>query len=265
MKAQATPAARLFGPDKHEIFDLDSWFTHAPPERGKVQWRDGYSAKEQAKAWLRPGTPAVPAELWEALGPIAVAGADEFYARPEHTTRLDRYRRARQHDLLGCVRRAGKTVLMVGVEAKACEDFDGLVADRSSAAPPSNKRARCNLLSRALFGRDVIDEHTGDVLDGSLGQHAYQLWTAAVGTIIEAQASKHDRAVLVIHQFVPRDAATSRVTGDVRDWGSALAANAAAIDLFVRELQAAGATSFETDFVRAGTTLDVIKVEGPIG
>jgi hypothetical protein len=259
------PAARLFGPDHEEIHDLDSWFTHAPPEAGEGQWRDGYSAKEQAKAWLRPGSPAVPLELWEALEPLAGEGVDEFYARPEHTTRLDKFSRARQHDLFGCVRRGGTTMLVVGVEAKACEGFDGVVADRASAGPPSMKRARCNLLSRALFGRNVIDELTGDVLDEPLGHHGYQLWTAAVGTIIEAQARQQDRAVLVIHQFVPRDVTTTKATGDVRDWASAIAANASALEAFVADLRAAGATSFDTSFVRSGTALDVIKVESIIG
>lgn len=77
---------------------------------------------------------------------------DELYGRPEHTTRLDNYSRARQHDLFGCGRRDGATVLVVGVEAKACEGFDGNVADRATGAAPSKKRVRCNLLSRALFG-----------------------------------------------------------------------------------------------------------------
>ena len=259
------PTARLFGRDQEEIQDLDSWFAHAPPEKGIAQWRDGYSAKEQAKAWLRAGSPAVPPELWEALDLLAGDGADEFYARPEHTTRLDKFSRARQHDLFGCVRRQGKTVLVVGVEAKACEGFDGVVADRASAAPPSKKRARCNLLSRALFGRNVIDDFTGHILDEPLSRHGYQLWTAAVGTIIEAQARKQNRAILVIHQFVPRDLTTAKAGGDVRDWESALAANASALDAFVAGLEAAGSASYETEFVRAGTALQVVKVESVIG
>jgi hypothetical protein len=206
----------------------------------------------------------VPPELWEALDPLAGEGADEFYGRPEHTTRLDKFSRARQHDLFGCVRRQGTTVLVVGVEAKACEGFDGVVADRASAAEPSKKRARCNLLARALFGRDVIDELTGEILDEPLSRHGYQLWTAAVGTIIEAQARKQDRAVLVIHQFAPRELATAKATGDVRDWSSALAANAAALQAFITDLKAAGATSHETEFVRAGTALQVVKVNSAI-
>jgi hypothetical protein len=157
-----------------------------------------------------------------------------------------------------------QTVLVVSVEAKACENFDGVVADRASAAPPSKKRARCNLLSRALFERDVIDEDTGAILDERLSNHGYQLWTAAVGTIIEAQHRGQDRAVLVVHQFVPRDPSAVRLAGDTRDWSSALAANADAFDAFVADLHAAGATSHETPFVQAGTRLDVVKVQSVI-
>src|SRR3954466_4934590 len=96
--ALMAPAARLFGTNHEEIQDLDSWFANAPPEKGQAQWRDGYSAKEQAKAWLRPGFPAVPLELWEALDSLVAVAVDEFYARPEHTTRLDKFSPARQHD-----------------------------------------------------------------------------------------------------------------------------------------------------------------------
>lgn len=260
-----SPGARLFGPDREEILDLDSWFLHAPPEKGMAQWRDGYSAKEQAKAWLRSGAPAVPEELWSALGNLVPGEVDEVYARPEHTTRLDNFSRARQHDLFACARRAGATVLVMGVEAKACESFDGIVADRAPAAPPSNRRARCNLLSRALFGRDVVDEENGDILDERLSRHGYQLWTAAVGTILETQQRGLDNAVLVVQQFVPSDLAAARLTGDTRDWSSALTANAEAVDAFVAHLQAEGSISHETDFVKSGTTLHIVKVQSVIG
>jgi hypothetical protein len=152
--------ARLFGPDREEITDLDSWLAHAPPEKGLAQWKDGYSAKEQAKAWLRSGTPRMPDELWRRLSDVA-SGIDEVFGRPEHKTRLDNHSRARQHDMLACLRRNGQTTLVIGVKPKACEDFDGTVSDRATAAPPSKKRARRNLLARALFGRDVIDEQSG--------------------------------------------------------------------------------------------------------
>jgi hypothetical protein len=259
------PIARLFGRDKSEIVDLESWLLHAPPEGGAARWRDGYSAKEQAKAWFRSGSLAVPEELWSAMSDFGVGGADEIYARPEHVTRLDGYSRARQHDLFACVRSNGETVLVAGVEAKACETFDGIVADRARAVAPSKKRARCNLLSGALFGREVLDEETGAVLDERLSQHGYQLWTAAVGTIIEAQQRGVDHAVVLVQQFVPSDAAEATPAGDTRDWASALSANAHAFDDFAAEIRSAGSQSYETDFVRPGTRLSVAKVESRIG
>lgn len=259
------PVARLFGQDKSEIVDCDSWYLHAPPEGGSKQWRDGYSAKEQAKAWCRSGSVAVPEEVWSAMSDFVVGGADEIYARPEHVTRLDRFSRARQHDLFACVRRNGETVLVVGVEAKACETFDGIVADRATAVPPSKKRARCNLLSRALFGREVLDEETGAVLDERLSRHGYQLWTAAVGTIIEAQQRGVDQVLVLVQQFVPGDVAEATRGGDARKWTSALEANTKALDEFAAEIRAAGSESYKTEFVRPGTRLHVAKVESTIG
>jgi hypothetical protein len=254
------PTVRLFGTDNEEIHSLDAWVEHAPPEKGLAQWKDGYSAKEQAKAWLRPGQPSIPPELWSAIADLA-GDSDQLYGRPEHQTRLDRFPRARQHDLFGCLRRHGATTRVIGVEAKACEGFDGIVADRAAAASPSKKRARCNLLARALFGRTVLDEETGAVLDPELASHGYQLWTAAVGTIIEAQRRNVKDAIVVVHQFHPRDLIAAERAGDHRAWASALRSNATAFDAFAQALLDAGSRSYETVFVKSGTKLRAIKVE----
>jgi hypothetical protein len=37
----------MFGPDGDEIVDLDSWFVHAPPEKGLAQW-----TTSPAAAWI---------------------------------------------------------------------------------------------------------------------------------------------------------------------------------------------------------------------
>ena len=252
--------ARLFGPDGEEFVDLDSWFAHAPPEKGLAQWKDGFSAKEQAKSWLRSGQPRMPEELWLAVS-VLVPTTQVCYGRPEHTTRLDKFSRARQHDLFACLRSDGVMTTAIGIEAKACEDFDGTVGDRAGAVAPSKKRARCNLMARALFGRDVFDEDSGEILDADLSAHGYQLWTAGVGTIIEAQKRDLPTAVLVVHQFRPRDLNAATGTGDKRDWATALNENANAFVAFAKALEASGATSFETEFVQAGTGLRVLKVE----
>jgi hypothetical protein len=258
------PDVRLFGTDDVEIEDLESWFLHAPPEKGEAQWKDGYSAKEQARAWLPAGSPAMPDELWSPISNLVGDGVDEFFGRPEHRTRLDNYSRARQHDLFGCARQAGATVLVVGIEAKACEGFDGLVCDRATASPPSNKRARCNLLARALFGKEVLDERSGQISDADLGQYGYQLWTATVGTIIEAQKRGVTNALVVVHQFAPGDLEASKNAGDKRDWANALRTNAVAFETFSGELQATGSKSHSTEFVQAGTTIHVANVNSTI-
>ena len=192
---------------------------------------------------------------------MATGNVDEVYGSPEHDTKLDRYGKGRQHDLLACVRRQGEPILVVGIEAKACEDFDGVVTDRAASAPPSNKRARCNLLAQALFGKEVLDETTGEVLDERLGNQGYQLWTAAVGTIIEAQRRRVDRAALIVHQFRPSDPTVGLEPGDMRDWPAALAANAKLFDSFAAAVQAAGSTSHRTEFVEPGTSIYLAKVE----
>jgi hypothetical protein len=258
------PTTRLFGTDGEEIFDLDGWFEHAPPEKKKRDWKDGYSAKEQAKAWLRSGIPRVPEELWTAVAGL-VGEVDEIYGRPEHLTSLDRFRGGpRHHDMLACTRRNGKmvgVVGVVGVEAKACEDFDGTVGDRAKAAPPSKKRARCNLLARALFGREVMDGEAGYPLDQGLASHGYQLWTATVGTIIEAQKRGVDQAIVVVHQFRPHDLEAARQAGDTRPWVEALDRNLRAFNSFAAAIDASGSCSHETEFVKPGTAIHLVKIE----
>lgn len=254
------PTVRLFGVDKVEIDSKDSWLLHAPPEKGEDQWKDGYSAKEQAKAWLRPGRPEVPDEWWAAISDLA-GEVDEIHGRPEHQTAVDRFARKRQHDLFACLRRGGEMTAAVGVEAKACEDFDGLVRDRANAEAPSNKRARCNLLAWALFGLSVLDEDTGEILDARLAGHGYQLWTAAVGTLIEAQARDLVDAILLVHQFRPRDLGTAARAGDRRSWSSCLEQNEAKLAAFAEDVAKAGSVSHETEFVKPGTRLHVVRVE----
>jgi len=250
------PTVRLFGVDRVEIDSEDSWLLHAPPEKGEDQWKDGYSAKEQAKAWLRPGRPEVPDEWWAALADLC-GEVDEIHGRPEHQTALDRFPRKRKHDLFACLRRSGEMTAAVGVEATACEDFDGLVRDRANAEAPSNKRARCNLLAGALFGHRVFDEDTGGILDARLAGHGYQ----AAGTLIEAQARDLANAILLVHQFRPRDLEAAARGGDRRGWASRLEQNATKLVAFAEDFAKAGAVSHEMEFVKPGTRLHVVRVE----
>jgi hypothetical protein len=102
----------------------------------------------------------------------------------------------------------------------------------------ARKRARCNLLARALFGREV-HEDSAELLDADLSAHGYQLWTAAVGTIIETQKRNLPGAVFVVHQFLPRDLDAAAGTGDRRDWATALNENADMFAAFAKALMRA--------------------------
>lgn len=82
-------------------------------------------------------------------------------------------------------------------------------------------------------------------------------WTAAVGTIIEAQNRDMDACALVIHQFRP----AAPIPDDKRDWLAVLAANQAQVEEFAAAVHAAGSVSFETGFVRPGTRLHVVTVD----
>jgi hypothetical protein len=141
----------------------------------------------------------------------------------------------------------------LGDRVVASATTDGECPGRGGDAPA--------LVAHALFGRDVLDEDSGEILDADLSTHGYQLWTAAVGTVIEAQRRDLPRAVLVVHQFRPRDLDAAAEQGDKRDWATALNENAAAFAAFAKALEASGATSLETEFVKAGTKLDLLKVE----
>jgi uncharacterized protein DUF6946 len=259
MKNLMPPPVRLFGTDRGEIVDLSTWFLHAPPEGGLAHWKDGYSAKEQAKAWLRPGRPDMPEEFWSGICGF-VGEAEEFYGWPEHVTKLDTSSATWPHDLFACVGHGGAPSLVIGIEAKACEGLGVHIADHARVNELSGGRAMCNALAQALFNRDVVEIETGEILDESLASHGYELWTAAVGTIIEAQARGLHDALLVVHQFKPRDLVAAARNGDERGWTVALALSASALAGFSSALVAAGSESHESQLVRAGTTIRVITV-----
>jgi hypothetical protein len=257
---------RIVGTHEVEIRDLDGWRDHARPAGGDLHWVDDYSAKEQAKAWLRPGHPEVPQEILVAVTAAGFGGLEQWTAHPEHATTLDEYGRGgggrRHHDMLILLGDPDAPVAVVGIEAKACETFGGLVSEQATAPPPSKLPARCNAMARALFGRPVVDEQRRELTDADLGAHGYQLWTGAVGTLREAQACQAPDALFLIHQFEP--GAEPRASGDKRNWERQLAHNKTSIARFVDALGELPATSHETEFVEAGRGLHVLSVSSTI-
>ncbi len=181
------------GPDGQPIETLDEWSVRGGPQQS-YQWRDGRSAKECARAWLRTGSPAVPAELTSLFDshPL-LAGLRVEEAVAEIETRLDAYGRGRVHDLVLTGATDDRSVV-VSVEAKADESFGELVANARAAAvarrPRSRVPDRIEGLRRALFGPAAE-------VDGL----RYQLLYGVAGALIEAAARGADVAVFVVHEF----------------------------------------------------------------
>ena len=205
------------------IEDLETWHRLAGPKRD-IQWQDGRSAKEAARAWTELGPGGLPPEILQLLaGHRDLGPLDHWSAEPEAPVAFDSYGGEPANlDLLVHARdRLGP--LLIAVEAKADESFGGTLAEtrraasrRRAANPRSKGLDRLEDLAAAILGVP------GDALY-QVSALRYQLLTATAAGIAEAQRRSVSRVVLLIHEFV-----TGR-TSDERH-----AANAADLDAFVQ-------------------------------
>jgi hypothetical protein len=180
------------------IFSIEDWFRICPPKKRETHWKDGFSAKECAKAWFRNGRPTLPEELrtlWRSSPDFA--DLDIATVHPELATRLDEYRGPRSADvvLLGVAR--GRTTL-VSIEAKAGEDFGPVIGPYLEQCINGNVPDRIERLSNAVFNRPIVR------YDPELVTLRYQLLHALVGTAIEAHQRGAEQAAMVVH-FFPND------------------------------------------------------------
>ncbi len=233
---------RIFGPTGGRITSLETWFEHAPPEKGLKQWQDGRSAKELARRWFYRGAGRIP---WE-MGSLLMSHRSTrrtflIKGQAEHETPLDTFPgKGRQHDLLldGFSEQGS---LIIGVEAKADEPFGPTIAERlaSVEGTKSNVPQRISNLSHALFGCDV---------DETIGELRYQLLHAVAGTIIEAIRRKADGAIFVVHEFVTPKTSTARQKANGQD-----------LTKFVARLKCKDVKSIDVD---SGRLIDCGKVAG---
>jgi hypothetical protein len=156
------------------VIDVESWQQHCPPKKGDLQWRDGRSAKELAK-YITESLPAVPAEIESVLKTIVPMDAT-FDWDAEYVTPLPGKGEGRNHDgiLYG-------DDIVVTIEAKADETLGNLIEEEMNTAS-------VNKLYR-------ISKMLGYLFDGGFKKYSklrYQLLTASVGTIIEAERRKAD-------------------------------------------------------------------------
>lgn len=178
-----------------QIHSVDDWFRLAPPKMGIRHWKDGRSAKEQAKAWLKTGIPKMPHPLKALLNShLATTSFVADVAIPEMTTLLDHFGgESRNHDLV-LLGYAGTHKILISVEAKADEPFGKTIhKELALASPHSNVPGRIQLLSNSIFGRSI---------DTELGELRYQLLHGLAGALIEAKNQKAELAIFIVHEFI---------------------------------------------------------------
>jgi hypothetical protein len=199
------PVGQLRGPvvveteSGRRLHSVEQWRRFAPPAKGDAHWKDGRSAKELASAWFRNVQPALPAEVASVLATCsALNGLMVATAYPERHTALDNRGRGRQHDLLlhGL---AGGRRIVIAVEGKADEPLGSTIEQElkksgrtRTTGSSSGIPDRIRELSNKMFGRAP---------NGDLFGLRYQLLHGIAGMVIEADKSKAEVGVFLIHVF----------------------------------------------------------------
>lgn len=217
---------------------IDEWRRFAPPKRD-IHWKDGRSAKENARAWIE-AAPTLQPEIAQVLDNCPDIGLlRRWSAEPEARVAIDRFRGEPPNIDLLLVADDDSGPLVVAIEAKADETFGNPLADQyaqAHAALESNPRSKAVARIEALLARFALDLQDRDVQ-----QLRYQLLTANAAVLAEAKRRSSARAVLIVHEFV-----TPLTTAERRE------RNAVDLDRFVN-------TAFALD-----SRLTLGQVVGPI-
>jgi hypothetical protein len=115
---------QLFRGD-HEIRTVEEWYEYARPRSGLKQWRDGYSAKELAKAWCRvPGQPSPPADFAALVAALpGIPGIQVETEFPEHRVRFDGLPGEPRNADLALTCHSPQGGVAISVEGKSREPF----------------------------------------------------------------------------------------------------------------------------------------------
>ena len=186
---------------KHDraLTTIDEWRRFAPPKRD-IHWKDGRSAKENARAWTE-AAPTLQPEIAHVLDNCPDIGPlRRWSAEPEARIAIDRFRGEQPNIDLLLVAEDDSGPLVVAIEAKADETFGNPLVDqyaRARAALESNPRSKAVARIEALLARFALDLQDRDVQ-----QLRYQLLTATAAVLAEAERRFSARAVLIVHEFV---------------------------------------------------------------
>ena len=169
--------------DTKQINSVDDWKNIAPPKNPDTQWKDGRSAKELAN-YIINGKGYVPKEIEDLLLDLGCNTNTSFYGEPEAITSLSGRGSGRNHDLLI----VQENEVVVGIEAKSDESLGNIVYKELFNDISENKFIRINSLYKDVYGYDLYEKMN----------IRYQLLTATVGILKEAQKFNASKAILII-------------------------------------------------------------------
>jgi hypothetical protein len=186
-----------------DIQSVDDWFQLAPPKKGALQWRDGRSAKELAKAWCgRKNHPSPPEEFLRLLAPLVSADQlADAVGWPEHQIPIDDLPGEPPNIDLAIVSdgKLGRTAICV--EAKADEPFgEYALAKHDAATKQIEKGVKTGGLKRLLHLEDNLLPELYVGLPGR-AELRYQLLTGTAGALALAKSHQAPVAVFIVHEF----------------------------------------------------------------
>ena len=195
------------------LTSVEDWHRFACP-KSEVQWKDGRSAKESARAWIA-AAPRMQPDIERTLAACPdIGNLRQWRAEPEARVAIDTFRSEQPNIDVLLVAEDERGPVVVAIEAKIDEPFgDRLVGQyrRAKTARASNPRSKALDRIEALLNCFHLD-----LGQPRVPQLRYQLFTAAVAALAEAKRRSSDRALLVVHEFV-----TSLTRADLRERNAA--------------------------------------------
>ena len=195
----ARPSDGVIAKHGHRLTTLEEWRRSAPP-KGTTHWKDGRSAKENARLWLS-AAPGFPRGIADGL---RCCGSSRFVrswsAEPEARVRFDAFRGEPANIDVLVQAEDENGPIVIGIEAKADETFGSTVGRALSRA---HDRLAQNLRSEGV-GRIQQLARTFDLdLKGSeFLDLRNQLLTLTAATLVEAHRQSAQTAIVIIQEFV---------------------------------------------------------------
>ncbi|MYD72462.1 MAG: hypothetical protein F4W89_17210 [Acidobacteria bacterium] len=193
------PAIGTIHKGNRPLTTLDQWRLACFDGPKRPHWRDGRSAKENARTWLE-AAPDLQPDIAKVLAACRDIGPlRRWHAEPEVLIKIDTFRGPPNIDLL-VVAEDDHGPIVIAIEAKADECFgEKLAGQYQHAREERIRNSRSNAVARI---EALLDRFALDIKRSHVQQLRYQLFTATAAVLAEAQHRSSARAVLIVHEFV---------------------------------------------------------------